>query len=484
MEFDLTLRNGLVCTEEGLAQLDIGVKDGVIKALQTGLPAGAKDVDVRGRYVLPGGIDSHCHIEQLSGMGVMTADDFYTASRSAAFGGTTTIIPFAAQRQGDDLLEVVRDYARLAREKSVIDYAFHLILSDPSEKTLTEHLPDVIAGGITSFKVYMTYESWKLDDFQLLDVLHAADRYGAMVMVHCENNDIIRWITRRLLSEGRVHPKYHAVAHDPLAESEATNRAIALSRLMSVPLLIVHVAGLEAVRVIHAAQVMGAPIYAESCPQYLFLTADDIDKPGVEGAKFCCSPPPRDPQSQQAVWEGLLNGTLQVFSSDHAPYRFDETGKLPQGDATTFKQMANGLPGIELRMPLLFSEGVRTGRMSIEQFVNLTATNHAVMYGLYPRKGVIRVGSDADFAVWDPELSKTVRWDMLHDNVGYTPYEGREVIGWPVAVFNRGRAVVEHGELRARAGDGQYLPCGEPAPITRNKKAIRQGLVVKKLFAA
>ncbi len=484
MEFDLTLRNGLVCTEEGLAQLDIGVKDGVIKALQTGLPAGAKDVDVRGRYVLPGGIDSHCHIEQLSGMGVMTADDFYTASRSAAFGGTTTIIPFAAQRQGDDLLEVVRDYARLAREKSVIDYAFHLILSDPSEKTLTEHLPDVIAGGITSFKVYMTYESWKLDDFQLLDVLHAADRYGAMVMVHCENNDIIRWITRRLLSEGRVHPKYHAVAHDPLAESEATNRAIALSRLMSVPLLIVHVAGLEAVRVIHAAQVMGAPIYAESCPQYLFLTADDIDKPGVEGAKFCCSPPPRDPQSQQAVWEGLLNGTLQVFSSDHAPYRFDETGKLPQGDATTFKQMANGLPGIELRMPLLFSEGVRTGRMSIEQFVNLTATNHAIMYGLYPRKGVIRVGSDADFAVWDPELSKTVRWDMLHDNVGYTPYEGREVIGWPVAVFNRGRAVVEYGELRARAGDGQYLPCGEPAPITRNKKAIRQGLVVKKLFAA
>lgn len=172
MEFDLTLRNGLVCTEEGLAQLDIGVKDGVIKALQTGLPAGAKDVDVRGRYVLPGGIDSHCHIEQLSGMGVMTADDFYTASRSAAFGGTTTIIPFAAQRQGDDLLEVVRDYARLAREKSVIDYAFHLILSDPSEKTLTEHLPDVIAGGITSFKVYMTYESWKLDDFQQIGRAH------------------------------------------------------------------------------------------------------------------------------------------------------------------------------------------------------------------------------------------------------------------------------------------------------------------------
>ncbi|MER1940693.1 dihydropyrimidinase [Castellaniella sp. FW104-16D08] len=483
MEFDLTIRHGLVCTEAGPQALDIGVKDGIITALQAGLPAGRKDVDARGHTVLPGGIDSHCHIEQLSGMGVMTADDFYTASRSAAFGGTTTIIPFAAQRQGDDLLEVVKDYSRLAREKSVIDYAFHLILSDPSEKTLVEHLPQVIAEGITSFKVYMTYESWKLDDFQLLDVLHAADRYGAMVMVHCENNDIIRWITRRLLSGGHVHPKYHAVAHDPLAESEATNRAIALSRLMSVPILIVHVAGLEAVRVIHAAQAMGAPIYAESCPQYLFLTAEDIDKPGVEGAKFCCSPPPRDPQSQEAVWEGLLNDTLQVFSSDHAPYRFDETGKLPNGAATTFKQMANGLPGIELRLPLLYSEGVRTGRMSLAQFAALTATNHARMYGLYPRKGVIRLGSDADFAIWDPDLKKTVTWDMLHDNVGYTPYEGREVTGWPVAVFSRGRAVVENETLLARAGDGQYLPCGEPAPITRNKKAIEQGVIVKKLFA-
>lgn len=483
MMFDLTIRNGKVCTEAGVVQIDIGVTDGVIVTLDTGLPAGRKDVDASGLIVLPGGIDSHCHIEQLSGMGVMTADDFHTATRSAAFGGTTTVIPFAAQRRGENLLQVVEDYSRLAREKAVIDYGFHLILSDPNEQTLAEHLPRIIEDGITSFKVYMTYESWRLDDFQLLDVLHAAGRHGAMVMVHCENNDIIRWVTRRLLNDGYTHPKYHAVAHDPLAESEATHRAVALSRLLSVPILIVHVAGLEAVRVIHAAQAMGAHIYGESCPQYLFLTAKDIDQPGVEGAKFCCSPPPRDLASQQAVWEGLLGDTLQVFSSDHAPYRFDETGKLPHGEATTFKQMANGLPGIELRMPLLFSEGVNTGRMSIEKFVALTATNHAVMYGLYPRKGVIRVGSDADLALWDPALKKTVRWDMLHDAVGYTPYEGREVTGWPVAVFCRGLPVVEDGALHAKPGDGRFLPCGEPAPIVRTKKEIQQGIIVKKIFA-
>src|SRR5690606_27950241 len=258
------------------------------------------------------GIDSHCHIEQLSGMGVMCADDFYTATRSAAFGGTTTVIPFAAQHRGNDLLEVVADYSHRAREKAVIDYGFHLIVTDPTEIALNSHLPRLVSEGITSFKVFMTYDAMKLDDHQILDVLFAADKHGALVMVHAENNDVIRWVARKLLEAKRVHPKYHAIAHDPLAEAEATNRAIIFSRLLNVPLLIVHVAGKEAVDVIRAAQSLGASVYAESCPQYLYLTAEVIDVPGVEGAKYCCSPPPRDAASQKAVWEGLLDGTLQL----------------------------------------------------------------------------------------------------------------------------------------------------------------------------
>ena len=256
---------------------------------------------------------------------------------------------------------------------------------------MNEHLPALIRRGMTSFKVYMTYDRLKLDDYQLLDVLSLADREGALVMVHAENNDMIRWIAKRLLERGHVAPRFHVVSHDPLAEAEAAQRAIALSRLVDVPLLIVHVSGIEAARAIRAAQSLGARVYAETCPQYLFLTAADVDRPGLEGAMFCCSPPPRDAASQQAIWEGLANGTFQVFSSDHAPYRYDASGKLPKGDATTFKDMANGVPGIELRMPLLFSEGRRQGtpRASTSSSRS-TSTNHARMYGLLRAQGHAR----------------------------------------------------------------------------------------------
>ncbi|MYZ43924.1 dihydropyrimidinase [Schauerella aestuarii] len=483
-EFDLTIRNGRISTASDTYHADIGVRDGVIVAIGSGLAPGARDIDAAGRWVLPGGIDSHCHVEQLSGMGMMCADDFYSASVSAAFGGTTTIIPFAAQHRGDLLPEVVADYAKRAAEKAVIDYGFHLIVSDPTEQALKHDLPALIKSGITSFKVFMTYERMKLDDFQLLDVLDMADREGALVMVHAENNDMIRWVARRLVERGMTAPKYHAVAHTPLAESEATNRAVALARMMDVPLMIVHVAGLEAVRVVHSSQALGLPIHAESCPQYLFLTAEDLDLPGLEGAKFCCSPPPRDPESQAAVWQGLLDGTLQMFSSDHAPYRFDESGKLPKGEATTFKDMANGLPGLEVRMPLLFSEGVMTGRMTIERFVALTATNHARTYGLHPRKGTIAIGADADIGIWNPERRVTISTTMLHDNVGYTPYEGREVQGWPEIVVSRGRIVVEDGVLDAERGSGRFLVRGTPEPVLRQRLNGNPTALVRKYFGS
>jgi len=234
-----------------------------------------------------------------------------------------------------------------------------------------------------------------------------------------------------------------------------------------VPLLIVHVSGIEAARAIRAAQSLGAQVYAETCPQYLFLTAADVDRPGLEGAMFCCSPPPRDADSQQAIWEGLANGTFEVFSSDHAPYRYDASGKLPKGEATTFKDMANGVPGIELRMPLLFSEGVGKGRLSLNEFVALTSTNHARIYGLLARKGTLAVGADADVALWNPETKVEVTWSMLHDNVGYTPYEGRTLQGWPETVLSRGRVVIAEGALHVERGSGQFIPRGAPGPVER-----------------
>src|SRR5690349_19839186 len=468
-EFDLVIRNGTVATASDTTQCDVGIKDGVVAMLGRGLPAGAREIDAAGKLVLPGAIDSHCHIEQKSSAGVMCADDFYSGTVSAAFGGTTTVIPFAAQHRGQSLREIVREYHEAARPKAVIDYAFHLIVSDPSEQVLGQELPALIRDGYTSFKVYMTYDLLRLNDRQMLDIMALARREGAFMMVHAENHDMISWLAERLLDKGLSQPRYHAVSHARIAEGEATNRAVALAELLDVPLLIVHVSAAEAIDVIRDAQNKGLKIYGETCPQYLFLTADDIGM-DLEGTKFCCSPPPRDKAAQEAVWRGLANGTFQVFSSDHAPYRYDETGKLLKGDKTTFKDTANGVPGIELRVPLLFSEGVRKGRLSLNQFVALTAANHARIYGLYPKKGTIAVGSDADIAIWDPDHELTVTAANIHDNVGYTPYEGMKLKGWPVTVLSRGRIVVDQGKLQAERGSGNFLPCGlseAAAPLGR-----------------
>ncbi|QHI98504.1 dihydropyrimidinase [Xylophilus rhododendri] len=473
--FELTIRNGRIVTDGRVVQGDVGIKNGLIVAIGADLPPGQRDIDAAGRWVLPGGIDSHCHVEQKSGMGMMCADDFHSATVAAAFGGTTTIVPFAAQHRGMSVPEVLADYAQRAAEKAVIDYGFHLILANPDEQTLKVDLPKAIRDGITSLKVYMTYDKMKLEDHELLDVLALSREEGALVMVHAENHDMIKWIAQRLLDRGHGAPKFHGVAHDPLAETEATFRAISLGRLVDVPLLIVHVAGAETVELIRQAQSLGANVLAESCPQYLFLTADDLDRPGMEGAKFCCSPPPRDADSQEAVWQGLIDGTLATYSSDHAPYRYDETGKLPKGDSTLFKEMANGVPGIELRLPLLFSEGFLAGRIDIHQFVALSSGNHARLYGMAPRKGAIAVGADADIAIWNPEREVAISADMLHDNTGYTPYEGRTIRGWPEVVLSRGRIVVDEDGLHAERGSGQFIRRGPPDVPRREAPASGLG---------
>lgn len=455
--FDLIIRGGTVATASDTFSSDIAVRDGKIVSMGHDLGTAEREIDAGGMLVLPGGIDAHCHIEQESSTKIMTADDYYSGSVSAAFGGNTTIVPFAAQHRGQGLRDVVKLAHERAGPKSVIDYAFHLIISDPSENVLGQELPALIKDGYSSFKVYMTYEMLKIDDHQMLDVLSLARRYGAMTMVHAENNDVINWLSERLLTRGHVAPKFHAVSHNAIAESEASRRAIDLARLADAKLLIVHVSAPEAAQAILNARNNGLPIYGETCPQYLFLTAEDLDRDGMEGAKFCCSPPPRDKAGQEAIWLGLTNGTFQVFSSDHAPYRYDETGKFNAGPTPTFKKIANGVPGIETRMPLLFSEGVGKGRLSLNQFVALTSTNAAKIYGLHPRKGTIAVGSDADIAIWDPNWKRTISETMLHDNMDYTPYEGREVSGWPRTVINQGRVVVEDETLQVERGSGEFL---------------------------
>ena len=457
-EYDLIVRNGTVVTATDAVACDVGIRGERIAALGASLPRdAAREIDAAGLLVLPGGVDAHCHIEQKSAFGMMCADDFYTGTVSAAFGGTTTVLSFAAQHRGMSLRPVVEDYSARAREKAVIDYGFHLIISDPTEQVLGQELPAMIRAGITSLKVYTTYDALKIDDYQFLGVLSVARREGALVMVHAENHDAIRWISEQLLARGHRAPKYHAVSHSRIGEGEATHRVIQLASLADVPILIVHVSTVEATDEIRAAQTKGLKIYGETCPQYLFLTAQDLDKPGAEGAKFCCSPPPRDATAQEAIWRGLANGTFQVFSSDHAPYRFDATGKLMKGPNPSFKEVANGVPGIELRLPLLFSEGVGKGRLDIHEFVALTATTPAKIYGLAPRKGTIAVGADADLAIWDPAKEVAIAAERLHDNVGYTPYEGRRIRGWPVTVLSRGRVVVEDGKLNAGRGSGKFL---------------------------
>ena len=455
-EFDLVIRGGEVITAADRMTADVGISGGRITALGEKLGRGNREIDARGKLVLPGGVDSHCHIEQLSAMGIMTADDFYSGTVSAAHGGTTTVISFAAQHRGQSLGKVVDDYRDCAK-KAVIDHAFHMIVSDPSPTVLEDELPGLINEGMSSIKIFMTYDKIRLTDEQVLDILTLARTEGAMVVVHAENHGMIHWLVNRLLDKGYTAPKYHAVSHVRLAETEAVSRAIQMADLIDQPLTIFHVSTEGSMDVIRAAQDRGQKVYGETCPQYLFLSADDLDKPGVEGAMWCCSPPPRDKADQEAMWRGLANGTFQVFSSDHAPYSFDERGKLARGPDPTFKEIANGLPGLELRMPLLFSEGVMKGRIDIHRFVDLCCTGGARLYGLHPKKGTVAIGADADIAIWDPEKRTEIRHDTTHDATGYCPYVGMMLTGWPVTVLSRGEVIVEGGDFSGERGRGRLL---------------------------
>ena len=463
MSFDLIIRGGTVATAADVFKADVGIKDGRVAAIADRIMDGARILDASGKLVLPGGIDAHCHLDQkqapgLASKGAKMADGFRSGSISAAFGGTTTIVPFCVQHRGESLIAAVEDYHRRAECQTVADYSFHLIVSDPTPAVLGQELPALIRRGHTSIKVYMTYDAMRLDDRQILDVFETARSEKAVMLIHAENHEIIGWLADRLERAGRTRPLDHARSRPLPVEREATHRALTLAEIAGVPLVVVHISGGEPLDEVRRARARGHVVVAETCPQYLVLTDQDLDLPDMLGAKVMCSPPPRDTKAQDALWRGIEDGTIDIFNSDHAPYRFDDEGKLKAGPNPTFRAVANGIPGLETRMAILFSEGVVKGRIDLPRFVALTSTNNAKMYGLYPRKGTIAIGGDADICIWDPERRVTISNDLLHHNVDYTPFEGFEVQGWPETVLSRGAIIVERGQLMATPGRGAFLP--------------------------
>ncbi|GEP11169.1 dihydropyrimidinase [Methylobacterium gnaphalii] len=460
-EYDLAIRGGTVVTATDTIRADIGVRDGRIAAVADRLADAARTIDASGLLVLPGGIDSHVHIAQPSGPGIVMADDFASATRAAAAGGNTCVMPFALQPRGQSLRETALAYRALAEGQCHIDVAIHLIVSDPTPAVLGQELPAMIGAGFTSFKVFMTYDDLVLNDRQILDVFDVARREGARVMVHAEGYDAIRYMTERMERSGQTGPYGHALSRPQTVEREAAHRAISHAELVDLPIVIVHVSGGEAMEQIAWAQERGMKIHAETCPQYLTLTAEDMKGLGQDdplaGSKYVCSPPVRDTASQEQIWSGIQRGVFDVVSSDHCPFRYDETGKRNPKGRTSFRWIPNGIPGIETRLPILFSEGVSKGRISLNRFVALSATNHAKLYGLYPRKGSIGPGFDADLTLWDPNRREVIRQEILHHGADYTPWEGFAVTGWPVMTIAGGSVIVEDGRILEEPGRGRVL---------------------------
>lgn len=458
-DFDLIIQNGTIATASDVYQASIGIRDGKIVQIGERLTGAARVIDASGKYVLPGGIDSHVHISQPSGEGIVMADDFASGTLSAVFGGNTTIMPFCLQQKGMPLRSSLTEYHKLADGECYTDISFHLIVSDPTDAVLGQELPALVADGYASLKVFMTYEDLRLSDGEILKTLDVARSTGATVMVHCENEDAIRFLIDKHELNGDVAPRAHAATRPVAVEREATHRALSLAEIADVPVVIVHVSNGEAMEEIMRARSRGIKVVGETCPQYLVLTAKDLEGMDWEGAKFVCSPPPRDEAAQAECWRGIETGVFELFSSDHCPFRYeDEHGKLNPKGKTNFRHIPNGIPGVETRLPILFSQGVMTGRIDLPRFVAITATNHAKTYGLYPQKGTIAIGADADIAIWDPAVKRTIRHADLHDGADYSPYEGMDITGWPTMTIVAGKVMVEDGVLVGEKGHGKYRP--------------------------
>ena len=455
-EHELVIKGGTVVTAADTFAADIGIAGGRIAAVGIGL-SGARTIDATGLLVLPGGVDSHCHIEQLQEGGGADEESFVTGSRSALVGGTTTVITFSTQLKGQPIGPGLAEYRRRA-SAAMMDYSFHQIITDATDSVIFDEIPRIVDSGIRSLKVFLTYDPLHLDDRQYLRVLAAARRAGALVTVHCENYEAIRWRAAALIADGRTQPKYHAWSRPGIVEREATHRAIALAELVDQPIQVFHVSGPEAAEEVARAQRRGLKVWAETCPQYMVLTAADMDRPGFEGAKFMCSPSPRGPADIEGLWDEIRRGVLDIVSSDHSGWCFDgPRGKRVNGADAPFTDIPNGVPGLATRLPILFSEGVTKRRITLEKFVQLTASNPARLFGLYPRKGTIAPGADADLVLWDPAKTVTITNALLQQAIDYTPYEGLEVTGWPMVTLRRGEVVMQDGRVQAEPGTGQFL---------------------------
>lgn len=414
-----------------------------------------KTIDAKGKYVIPGGIDVHTHLDMPFG-GTFSVDDFETGTRAAAHGGTTTIVDFAIQQRGGTLRQAWEEWMGKAEGKANIDYGFHMIMSEHKESLITE-MADMVEEGVTSFKLFMAYPGvFYIDDGGIFRAMQRSGEIGATICMHAENGLVIDQLVDQALRRGETEPKYHALTRPARAEAEATHRAICLAEMANVPVYIVHLSAAEALEEVTRARDRGLDAHCETCPQYLFLSYENYEEPGFEGAKYVMSPPLRDKEKWDHLWRGLKFNDIQAISTDHCPFCQNENpGKLLGAD--DFSKIPNGAPGVETRMSLVYDGGVRTGKLTMNRYVELTSTSPAKMFGLFPKKGTIAPGSDADIVIFDPEGETTLSYKTLHMNVDYNPYEGRSVTGTTETVLSRGEVIVEKGAWSGSAGRGRYI---------------------------
>ncbi|HEX3111121.1 MAG TPA: dihydropyrimidinase [Thermoanaerobaculia bacterium] len=451
------IKNGRVVTAVDDYNADILIEDGTIAMIGKSIDADAdRVIDAKGRLVIPGGIDPHTHMELPFG-GTSASDTFETGTRAAAFGGTTTIIDFAVQYKGQTLQEAIDAWHAKADGKTSIDYGFHLICTDLPDERLGE-MRRMIDQGVSSFKLFMAYPGvFLVDDGTIYKAMRTAGENGGLICMHAENGVVIDVIVKQAIARGETAPKYHALTRPTKAEAEGVHRAIALAEIANTAVYIVHLSCDDALQEVTRARDMGVPAFAETCPQYLFLDYSVYEQPGFEGAKYVMTPPIREKHNQEKLWRGLQFNDLQVVSTDHCPFCFKEQKELGIND---FSKIPNGGPGVENRMSLVYNGGVASGRISVNRFVEIVSTNAAKIFGLFPKKGTIAVGSDADIVIFDPNEEFTISAKSHHMNVDYSCYEGWKVKGATKTVLSRGELVIDEGKYVGRTGYGSFLKRG------------------------